>query len=329
MSTRKLGLLLALFAVLALGFAAPAAADSDGVVRFATLPKPGPGFPEGIAADSRGRIFVATFDFSVGNVVYVFDRNGKVDETISLSAGVVPLGLEFDRAGNLYVANFGGGSILKYSPPFNSGSLPAQTFPVCGGAGTGCGLNSLTFDAAGDLYVSDSFGGNVFKLDLPSGAVSTFVSHDLLKPGNHGFPPFGANGLAFDASGANLYIANTADDRVLKYNLATATVSVFAESVNGADGIAFDSKGRLWVAANQADEVVALNAKGRVVERVGSFEGVGRDGAVKGLLFPASIVISRGNIYVTNLALALTTAVGDEPEEDVSTYTVSRFRLPH
>ncbi len=32
---------------------------------------------------------------------------------------------------------------------------------------------------------------------------------------------------------------------------------------------------------------------------------------------------------VTNLALALTPAVGDEPEEDVSTYTVSRFRLPN
>ena len=104
----------------------------------------------------------------------------------------------------------------------------------------------------------------------------------------------------------------------------------FAESINGADGIAFDSKGELWVAANQADEVVALNSRGRIVERVGSFQGVGRDGAAKGLLFPASIVISRGDIYVTNLALPLTAdRIGDEPEEDVTTYTVSRFRIPH
>ena len=44
--------------------------------------------------------------------------------------------------------------------------------------------------------------------------------------------------------------------------------------------------------------------QGRIVERVGSFQGVGKDGAAKGLLFPASIVISRGDIYVTNLALA-------------------------
>src|SRR5262245_61754053 len=332
MSKRLLALLFPLVAAFSTGVAA----DSEGVVRFATLPKPGPGFPEGIAADRQGRIFVATFDFSVANAIYIFDRNGKVDETLSLPAGAVPLGMEFDAAGNLYVANFGGGSILKYTPPFNSGSLPTQTFAVCGGAGAGCGLNAITFDAAGDLYVSDSFGGNVFKIELPAGTLSTFIdgtnaANDLLKPGNHGFPPFGANGLAF--KGRVLFIANTADDRVLRYDpdavAPTPKLTVFAESINGADGIAFDSKGRLWVAANQADEVVALNANGRVVERVGSFDGVGRDGAAKGLLFPASIVISRGNIYVTNLALALTPAVGDEPEEDVTTFTVSRFRLPH
>ena len=332
MFKRFLALLLPTVGVFAFSAAAPALANDDGVVRFATLPKPGPGFPEGITADAAGGIYVATFDFSQPNVIYIFRRNGQVDQTISLPAGVVPLGLELGPTGNLYVANFLGGTILEYTPPFNSGSLPARTFTVCGGVPANCGLNSMTFDSAGDLYVSDSFGGNVFKLDMPSGAQSLYLHDDLLMPGNHGFPPFGANGLAFDRSG-NLYIANTADDRILKYNPAavppTPKLTVFAESINGADGIAFDSKGRLWVAANQQDEVVALNANGRVVERVGSFEGVGKDGAAKGLLFPASIVISRGFIYVTNLALPLTGAVGDEPEEDVTTYTVSRFRLPN
>ena len=331
MSKRLLALLLPL---LAIAFATPAVADHDGVVRFATLPKPGPEFPEGIAADHRGRIFVATFDFMNPNVIYIFDRNGKVDETISVPG--VPLGMAFDRYGNLYVANFGGGNILKFTPPFNSGSMP-ETFeiPECPGPSQGeCGLNAITFDADGDLYVSDSFGGRVFKLDLPAGTPSTFVSHELLKPAplGHGFPGFGANGLAFDHYGKHLYVANTADDRILKVNVASKEVTPFAESINGADGIAFDHKGRLWVAANQADEIVALNSKGRVIERVGSFQGIGKDGAAKGLLFPASIVISRGHMYVTNLALPLTNEPGregDEPEEDVDTYTVSRFRLPH
>jgi len=77
------------------------------------------------------------------------------------------------------------------------------------------------------------------------------------------------------------------------------------------------------------DHVVALNANGRVIEQVGAFEGIGNDGAAKGLIFPASIVISGGFVYVTNAALALTTNIGDEPEEDVTTFTVSRFRLPN
>ena len=91
-----------------------------------------------------------------------------MDETIHLRPGVLPLGMEFDRDGNLYVADFGNGDVLKFTPPFNSGSMPAQTFDVCGSP-PACGLNAITFDRAGDLYVSDSFGGNVFKLDLSVG----------------------------------------------------------------------------------------------------------------------------------------------------------------
>ncbi len=313
--------------------ALPVHADSGGVVRFATLP-PGPGHPEGIAADENGNIYVATFEFATTNVVHIFGHNGRLRDTIPLPDtpgpfGVVPLGLAFDGAGNLYVADFFNGDVLKFTPPFSASSTPAATFDVCGGVPTGCGLNAMTFDSNGDLYVSDSFGGNIFTVDLPGGAVSTFFSDPLLQPGSHAFPPFGANGLAFNADGSALFIANTGDDRIFKLDLTTTpfTLSSFAESVNGADGILFDGQGNLVVAANQADEVVFLNASGRVADRRGSFEGIGNDGAPKGLLFPASIVLSHGNIFVTNAALALT-GTGSEPEADVTTFTVSRIPLP-
>jgi sugar lactone lactonase YvrE len=327
-------LLLTVITLLSLDGAVPSATAHDddgddrdgGVVRFATLPKPGPGFPEGIAADRAGNIYVATFDFTQTNNIYVFGHNGRLKTTIPLP-GAAPLGLAFSDAGDLYVADFGNGNVLKLVPPFTAHSTPAATLHVCGGAGAGCGLNAITFDDAGNLYVSDSFGGKVFKIALPAGTLTTFVQHDLLTPGTHGFPPFGANGLAFNADESQLFIANTADDRILKYDVALNTVTVFAESINGADGIAFDHRGRLWVCANQADELVALNAKGRIVERRGSFRGIAHDGAAKGLLFPASLVFSRGSIYVTNLALPLTSAQGDEPEEDVTTYTVARIPL--
>jgi secreted PhoX family phosphatase len=106
-------------------------------------------------------------------------------------------------------------------------------------------------------------------------------------------------------------------------------VTVFAESINGADGLAFDRQGRLWVAAKQNDETVALNTNGRVVARLGEFQGIRHDGTPDGLLFPASIVILDDRMFVTNLALALTAAVGDEPEEEVTRWTVSRVKIPN
>ena len=39
----------------------------------------------------------------------------------------------------------------------------------------------------------------------------------------------------------------------------------------------------------------------------------------------AAAAFRRGAIFVTNLALALTPAEGDEPEEDATTFTVSRI----
>jgi sugar lactone lactonase YvrE len=321
-----------IFSLLIIGLllaAATVGADKGGVVRFATLP-PGPGHPEGLAADAQGNIYVATFvtDGSFTNVIHIFSPNGRLQTTIPLP-GAAPLGLAFDTSGNLYVANFGGGNVLKFAPPFRSTSTPAATYPVCTFVFlVDCGLNAMTFDAAGDLYVSDSFGGKIYKIDLPGGSVTTFASDELLKPAPppHGFPPFGANGLAFSADGATLFVANTADDRILKVNVATKEVTQFAQSINGADGIVFDAQGQLWVAANQADEVVALGANGRIVDRRGSFDGIGTDGAPKGLLFPASLVISRGSLFVTNTALPL---IGDdsEPEGDVTTFTVSRIPL--
>lgn len=331
--TRSIILLLAVGWTSAVGAHGDFVIDRDSTTVFATLPD-GPGHPEGIAADRFGNIYVATFEFSGSNVIHVFGRNGHPLVTIPLAADVLPLGMEFDSAGNLYVADFGNGQVLKFSPPFTAASMPSASFPVCaGGAGAGCGLNAIAFDKTGDLYVSDSFGGNIFKVDLPGGVVSTFFSDEGLQPGNHGFPGFGANGLAFDADGANLYVANTADDRVFRLELdANGNPSIlhaFAESVNGADGIVFDGEGTLWVAANQADEIVGLNANGRVVARLGEFQGIRKDGSAKGLLFPASPAIVGDELFVTNLALGLTGIAGNEPEADVTRFTVSRIKLPH
>ena len=327
--------------------------DLPGVERFATLPD-GVRFPEGITANpANDAIYVSTFDFGPNpNKLLRFGRSGHLIAQRDFD-GTPLLGLAFDASHDrVYIANFGASKVQRIAADFD-GATPVDdvgTLPDVGPPGSrnvdnpdtsfdtivfGAkhpAPNGLVFDHLGNLYVSDSFQGAIFRIDQATTCAApcavTLVSHDPLLA-TAGFPPFGANGLALNADETALFVANTGDNRVLRLDLGTGTVSVFAESVHGADGLLLDDSGHLWVAANQGNQVVALNEKGRVVARVGEFEGIRRDGTPRGLLFPASMVIVGGHMYVTNLALPLTAdVVGDEPEEDVTRWTIARVRAP-
>jgi sugar lactone lactonase YvrE len=341
-----LSVLLSLFA-----FSGAGRADNGkNAQRFATLPD-GVRFPEGLTANPATRdIFVGTFDFGPNaNTLLRYSRNGQL--TAQRDFGATPLlGLEF-RNGNVYIANFGAGQIQRIPADFSAGTaiqvvadLPKIGAPIARHEGNPDGSqdlitigssavpapNGLVFDKAGNLYVSDTFQGAIFRVNNATTCAPcsvTTISHDPLLA-TAGFPPFGANGLALSSDENKLFVANTGDDRVLVVNLTTGVATVFAESINGADGLAFDDSRRLWVAANQSDEIVALNANARVTARVGGFEGINRDGTPEGLLFPASVLILGNDMFVTNLALPLTPLVGDEPEEDVRRWTISRIKLP-
>lgn len=326
----------------------------DAVERFATLPD-GVRFPEGITANPATReIYVGTFDFGPNtNKLLRFGHNGRL--IAQKDFGPTPLlGLAFHGpSGKIYIGNLGAGKIQRISAGFDAatpiedvatvphigpptfrteGNPDGSTDTITFGSTSFPAPNGLVFDNAGNLYVSDSFQAAIFRIINPAACAPSCpmptVSHDPLLA-TAGFPPFGANGLALSSDQSALFIANTGDDRVLKLTLATNVVTVFAESINGADGLTLDQQGRLWVAANQNDELVALNANGRVVARLGEFQGIRNDGTPDGLLFPASMVILNDEMYVTNLALALTPAVGDEPEEEVTRWTVSRVKVPN
>lgn len=350
------------FGLLAPGAGSAVAAKDDPVVvpdaarRFATLPN-GVRFPEGIAANpATGEIFVGTFDFGPNpNKLLRFAHNGRLLAQKDFG-GTPLLGLAFHADTDMvYIANFGASKIQRIAANFGPatpvtdvatipgpdiGAPADRTVPNPDGSSDTIKFgsnffpapNAMIFDSGGHLYVSDSFQGAVFRIDNAANCAPpcpvTVVAHDPLLA-TAGFPPFGANGLAFNADETVLFIANTGDDRVLKMDFSSNEITVVAESINGADGLAFDGEGRLWVAANQADEVVALNGTGRVIVRLGGFQGIRRDDSPDGLLFPASLAIVGDEIFVTNLALPLTPAIGDEPEEDVRRWTVSRLKIPN
>jgi sugar lactone lactonase YvrE len=310
-----------------------AAFERGEVEKFATLPK-GFGNPEGIAVDSHGNVYVTTFAVTAGGTpgqLFVFGRNGHLHRQVGIQGSSnLLLGLDFHPDTlELLVIDNGNPRVLKVNP-FSGESSVFAAIPV--DPALGAGPNALTFDKQGNVYISDSSQGIIWRTGPGGGLPVAWVNSPLLR--TSGTPPFGANGLAFNKDGSALFVANTGDDRVIRIPLvdgAPGTPEVFVNSINGADGLIIDKEDNLWVVANQADEIVVLDKTGRVIAKLGDFDGIDGRGAPKGFLFPASLVRHDGWIYVTNLALdlrlfGLPQAVDSQWTAQVKSHTISRIR---
>ena len=284
-----------------------AAFDRNKAQLFAVLPDVGTR-PEGLAVAPNGDVYVATFDGS--KKIFVFNENGGLLRTLTVnpSSGFL-LGLGFHPQTHAFlVIDFGAGKVLTVDPQ-SGGASDFITLATPAGSG----LNALTFDAAGSVYVSDSFKGAVWKSGSTgaSGLTTPWVQNALLT--TSGDPPFGANGLAFNKAGSILFVANTGNDTIVQIPVTggvAGTPAIFVNSINGADGLIIDDQDNIWVAANQSDEIVVTDNTGKVLAKLGDFDGLTKDGTPNGLLFPASPAFSRDKktLFVTNLALDLRVA---------------------
>jgi len=140
------------------------------------------------------------------------------------------------------------------------------------------GLDGMTFDGAGNVYVTDAHQGIIWKVGPDGGEASARVSSALLKPTR--IPPtIGANGLAINNKKTALFVANTANDTIVKIpvngsTLEPGTSEVFVNRIGGGpDGLLIDEHDNLWIACNQSNEILVLEpTQGRVVAKLGDFE---------------------------------------------------------
>jgi sugar lactone lactonase YvrE len=298
---------------------------------FATLP-PGATPPEGLTVAANGDVYVSTFGVppsgpSYPGQVVVFDSHGNLlRQMVVQGASQNLLGLGFNPVTHdLLVLDFGSAKVLRVNP--QTGALLGVFSDIGGKAG----LNALTFDQAGNVYVSDSFQGTIWRIPPAGGPAVAWASDPLLT--TSGYPPFGANGIAFNNAGNAMFVANTGDDSVVKIPMKADGSAdkpvVLAYSINGADGLIIDESDNIWVAANQSDEIVVLDKTGKVIAKLGDFEGIDNRGAVRGLLFPASLAFDGEFLVVTNLVLDTRLfgfpTVDSQWAAQVTRYTVSKI----
>jgi sugar lactone lactonase YvrE len=328
------------FFIAALGAAPAGAWDRGDVDVLAALPDVTPGVQstvEGLTVGPDGNIYVTTFGFNTkgaltGNaVLYVVKPNGDFVRQVNIAnSSPHALGLAFNPVNNfLLVLDFGAGKVLHVDP--HTGASSVFMGPIANS-----GLNALTFDKVGNVYVSDSFNGVIWKTGAAGGTPTVWSNDPLLSPGTGLTPPFGANGVEFNNAGTTLFVANTAFHQIIQIpvnsNGSAGKASIFTTGINAPDGVAIDRDDNLWVCANQQDEIVVINKTGKVIAKLGDFNGIdkdGKDAIARGLLFPASLAFSkdRSTLYVTNLALFLPFAGAQAAIDSAYTLQIGRYTV--
>ncbi|HSH93570.1 MAG TPA: hypothetical protein VK968_05455, partial [Roseimicrobium sp.] len=189
-----------------------------------------------------------------------------------------PMGMVFDGAGNLYVANNLGDSISKVAPDgtvstFASGfpySFYSTSYP--------CGL---AFDPVGNLYVAVMGNSSVNKV-TPAGTASTFISADTVA------------GVAFDAAG-NLYATDLDfGSWIVSKTTPAGTKTTFVYTGDRAAALVFDAAGNLYIGSSDyLTKVTKVSPDGTPL---GSFD-LGNNGSIT----PGGLAVdSAGNVYATS-----------------------------
>lgn len=238
----------------------------------------------GVGADATGTVFVAdTYNYTIrqiaadGSVTTLAGAPGylgngtETDGTGPTASFYRPYAVAPDASGNVYVADYGYGSIRKVTPEGVVTTIAGLARSPGSADGTGAaarflGPSGLVVLASGDIYVADQ-GNHTIRKIAPGGVVTTFAG------------TAGVQGSA-DGQGA-----------------AASFYHPFA--------IAVDSQGNLFVTDKDNKKIRKITPAGVVSTFAGSGAHGGSDGTgtAASFYYPSGVAIdSADNVYVTDAA---------------------------
>jgi sugar lactone lactonase YvrE len=291
-------------------------------------------FPEGVAVDTSGNVFVAdTWNdvirkispLGVVSTLAGTGSRGTSNGVGAVASFYLPTGLAVDISGNVFVAQRYNHIIRKITAAgvvstFAGGGDAATGYP--NGTGTSASFDSpsgIAVDKSGNVYVADSSNHAVRKITA-SGAVSTIAGNR--KPGFVNGSDISATfnsplGVTVDSSG-NVLIADTLNRAIRSISTANV-VSTLAGGIglqggftNGArtaasfsspSSIAVDISGNVFVADTGNNVIRKITTSGVVSTFAGSGSLGFSDGKGTAASFnnPAGIAVdSGGNVLVAD-----------------------------
>ncbi len=266
-----------------------------------------------------------------GNTTPGFAGDGGAATSAELNG---PIGLAFDSAHTLYIADQLNQRIRQVAASTGSIASPVGNgtagYTGDNAQGTAAELNNpsgVAVDSAGNFYIADSV-NNVIRKVTPGDLITTVAGSNDFGAGfgGDGGAPLGAllnvpSAVALDSAG-NLYIADTANNRVRKVSFSANTIVTVAgtgganytgdgfpavnASLNSPRGIAFDSAGNLYIADSGNHAIRMVSASTHNITTVAGTGTLGYNGdgipATKAQLnYPLGVAVNTaGSIYIAD-----------------------------
>ncbi len=292
-------------------------------------------FPQGVATDSAGNVYVANAGNStirkitpagvVSTLAGTADSVGSADGTGEAARFNHPTGIATDSAGNVYVTDTKNNTIRKITPAGVVSTLAGTAGSAGSADGTGAAASfngpfGVATDNADNVYVTDTANNTLRKI-TPAGIVSTLAgtagsadSADGTGAAARFNHPIG---VVTDSAG-NVYVADTGNNTIRKITPAgvvstlagTASVTGSTDDTDAAArfnrpfGVATDSAGNVYVTDTTNSTIRKITPAGVVSTLAGTADSVGSaDGTGAAARFNESTGVatdSAGNVYVAD-----------------------------